>query len=35
MTSELFAIILLISGIVLILLEMLWLYVLSQHQKER
>ena len=34
MTSELFAIILLISGIVLILLEMLWLYVLSQHQEE-
>lgn len=34
MTSELFAIILLISGIVLILMEMLWLYVLSQHQEE-
>ena len=34
MTSELFAIILLISGIVLILMEMLWLYILSQHQEE-
>lgn len=34
MTNEKLAVILLISGIVLILLEMLWLYVVSQHQEE-